>query len=60
MGTWCTEGVKRIQAEHRREEDAEERRAYNTREEKRKEKCAAKGICSECGRKIIKKKKSSP
>ena len=50
MGTWCTEGVKRTIAEHRRQEaDAKERKC-------RKE-CEEKGICPECGQKIIKKRK---
>ncbi len=56
MGTWCTEGVKRIQAEHRREEADKERRACNQRKREYEDECEKKGICPTCKRKIAKKK----
>ena len=58
MGTWCTEGVKRSRAEHRREEDERERRIYYKKKVEHERKCEAKNICPECGQKIIKEKKS--
>lgn len=58
MGTWCTEGVKRSMAEHRREEHEkflEEQRQKNYEYEER---CEKKGICPKCKQKLpIKKKK---
>ena len=57
MGTWCTEGVKRSRIEHQREDDARDRRIYNQKKMEYEDKCEAKGICPECGQKIIKKKK---
>ena len=57
MGTWCTEGVKRSRIEHQREDDDRDRRIYNQRKAKHEDKGGAKGICSKCGQKIIKKRK---
>ncbi len=52
MGTWCTEGVKRSMAEHRREETEKDRRYSARADEKWKAKCETKGICPKCLQKV--------
>ncbi|KKN60036.1 hypothetical protein LCGC14_0536230 [marine sediment metagenome] len=52
MGTWCTEGVKRIQAEHRRQESDELQRQADQRLREKKDNAEEEGVCYACGKKL--------
>ncbi len=59
MGTWCTEGVKRSMAEHRREESDKLQRQADVRTQKKKDIAKKAGVCVKCGQKLPKKKSSA-